>query len=346
MLKKPLGQLTNWELWPFKVVYFPISFVWLWYMMKSRAVWFFTPSNPTLSFGGFEGEGKKEMYEQLPSHLIPKTMYVESDEDFGKVIFTLNTMGFRYPIVVKPDVGMKGILFRKIDTEEQLLEYHKKIPVTYIIQELIDLPLEVSVFYYRYPDSPKGKVSGFFAKELLHVIGNGTDSVHALIQQHPRARFREDELKRKHGHVFQHVLANGEKFYLSYAGNHNRGARFISLKNEIDDALHQVFDDLNKHVPHFYYGRYDIKTLSVEDLKAGRNYYILEYNGSGAEPNHIYDAGLTLWEAYREILHHWKVLYEISKYNHKNGYPYWSFKKGVDFLRQSNAHFKKLSTIE
>ena len=28
--------------------------------------------------------------------------------------------GFMYPFIVKPDVGMKGILFRKIDNEEQL----------------------------------------------------------------------------------------------------------------------------------------------------------------------------------------------------------------------------------
>jgi hypothetical protein len=286
------------------------------------------------------------MYEQLPSQLIPKTMYVLPDQDFARVRLRLNDLGLQYPIVVKPDVGMKGILFRKIDSDDQLQEYHKKIPVKYIIQELIELPLEVSVFYYRYPYSEKGRVSGFFAKELLHVIGNGSDSIHALIQKHPRARLREEELKRKHGHLFQHILAGGEKYYLSYAGNHNRGAKFISLKHEIDEALHQVFDDLNKQAPHFYYGRYDIKTLSVEDLKAGRNYYILEYNGSGAEPNHIYDAGLSLWEAYREILHHWKVLYEISKYNHENGYPYWSFKKGFDFLRESNAHFKKLEPFE
>jgi hypothetical protein len=137
-------------------------------------------------------------------------------------------------------------------------------------------------------------------------------------------------------------LQEGEKYYLSYAGNHNRGARFICLKHEIDEALHQVFDDLNKQVPHFYYGRYDIKAASVEDLKAGRNFYILEYNGSGAEPNHIYDAGLSLFEAYREILRHWKVLYDISKYNHQNGFPYWSFKQGREFLSKSNEHFKKL----
>lgn len=51
---------------------------------------------------------------------------------------------------------MKGILFRKIDNDDQLVKYHEKIPVEYIVQELIELPVEVSVFYYRFPGKKKG----------------------------------------------------------------------------------------------------------------------------------------------------------------------------------------------
>jgi hypothetical protein len=346
MLKNVFRRLTNWELWPFNVLYFPISVVWLWYMIRSRAVWFFTPSNPTISFGGFEGEGKKEIYEQLPAHLIPRTIYIEPSMSLAHVESLLDDAKISYPFVVKPDVGMKGILFRKIDHTEQLKAYHEQIPVTYLIQEMIDMPLEVSVFYFRHPTSDKGVVSGFFAKELLHVVGNGHDNLYQLIGKDSRAIHRENELRRKHGHLFEHILMNGEKYYLSYAGNHNRGARFISMVHEIDEALHQTFDELNNRTPHFYYGRYDIKASSVEDLKAGKNFYILEYNGAGAEPNHIYDAGLSLLEAYREILKHWKVLYKISQYNHQHGYPYWSFRRGREFLRKSNAHFNKLKVFE
>lgn len=336
----------NWELWPFNVIYFPIGVVLLWYMIRSRAIWFFTSSNPTIAFGGFEGEEKREIYRQFPDRLIPKTIYTHPTTSFEQVVESLRISQISYPFVVKPNVGMKGILFRKIINEDQLYNYHQLMPVEYLIQQLIDLPLEVSVFYYRHPTWDKGKVSGFFAKELLYVEGNGKDHLLTLIRQHPRACFRENELRRKHGHHFEHVLMNGEKYYLSYAANHNRGARFISLKHEIDDALEKTFDDINKQTPHFYYGRYDIKALSIKDLKAGKNFYILEYNGAGAEPNHIYDCNMRLWDAYREILRHWKVLYEISKYNQKNGHPCWTFKQGVDFLLRSKAHFKKLESLE
>jgi hypothetical protein len=38
----------------------PIAPVWGWYCLKVKSVWFFTPSNPTIAFGGFEGETKKK----------------------------------------------------------------------------------------------------------------------------------------------------------------------------------------------------------------------------------------------------------------------------------------------
>jgi len=344
--KETFSKITNWERWPFFVLYFPISFVWLWYCFRSRSLWFFSSSNPTITFGGFEGESKKEMYDQLPLHTYPKTIYILHDLPFDEVNKKINEAGFQYPFVVKPDVGMKGILFRKIDNEEQFKKYHEKIPVEYIVQKLIDMPVELSVFYYRHPTDQKGTISGLIQKELLEVYGDGKSTLWELILQHPRAKYRLEEMKLRHEHRLDRVLAPAQHFYLSYAGNHNRGARFINLFHLADEQLLNVFDGLSHYTDKFYYGRYDIKCSSVDDLKQGKNYSILEFNGCGAEPNHIYDAGISLWQAYGEILKHWKVLYQISLYNHKNGTPYWSYKKGRDFLRQARKHFAMLEKYD
>lgn len=345
-IRNLFSRITNWELWNFYVLYFPISFVWFWYCFRSRSFWFFSSSNPTITFGGFEGEGKKEMYDQLPAEFIPRTIYIMHDLSFEEVKERIAEAGFDYPFIVKPDVGMKGILFRKIESEEQLQKYHERIPVEYIVQDLVMLPVELSVFYFRYPDQAKGTVSGFIHKELLHVLGDGEHTLEELIQLHPRAKFRMEEMHHRHGHRFSRVVPKDEIFFLSYAGNHNRGAHFTNLHKEIDAELHEVFDRLSHYNGNFFYGRYDIKTTSIEDLKKGRNFFILEYNGCGAEPNHIYDCGMSLGKAYAEILRHWKALYQISRYNHKNGTPYWSFRKGYDFLRKSRAHFKLLEQYD
>ena len=339
-------RLTNWELWNFYLLYFPISFAWFWYCLRSGSMWFFSSSNPTITFGGFEGEGKKEMYDQLPPHMVPRTIYIMHDLPFSEVRKKIEEAGFKFPFIVKPDVGMKGILFRKIENEEQLIKYHERIPVEYIVQDLIELPVEVSVFYYRYPWEQRGIVSGFINKELLQVKGDGHTTLKALIELHPRAKFRMEEMEHRHGHRFDRIIPKDEIFYLSYAGNHNRGAHFTNLHKEIDEDLRKVFDDLSHYTDKFFYGRYDIKTTSIDDLKKGKNFLILEFNGCGAEPNHIYDCGMSIWQAYGVILQHWRALFKISRYNHNNGTPYWSFSKGWQHLGEAKRHFKMLEKYD
>lgn len=345
-LKSFWDKVGNWELWPFELRYLPISPVWLWYCLRSRAVWFFSPSNPTLTFSGFEGEGKREMYEQLPKHLIPNTIYVHPSETIEAVKKKVEEHGFKYPFCVKPDVGMKGLLFRKVDKEEQLQMYHQQVPVEYIVQELVDYyPIEASVFYYRLPNKQKGKITGFIQKELMEVKGDGKSTLWELIQEHPKAKYRLDEMKIKHADHLEKVIGKDQVYFLTYAANLNRGARFSNLQHLIDDDLLKIFDELS-HQTQFYYGRYDLKCSSIDDLKKGKNFLILEFNGSGAEPNHVYNAGFSLREANKEFLMHWKMLFKISKHNSKNGVPYWSFLKGWKYLKAAKKHFKILEEYD
>jgi hypothetical protein len=343
--KRTWEKISNWELWPFELRYSLITPMWAWYCLRSRSVWFFTPSNPTITFGGFEGEDKREMYEQLPPELYPKTIYVHPSTDFTSVKQQVQERGFTYPFIVKPDVGMKGLLFRKLDNEAELHTYHQKVPCDYLIQDLVDYPLEISVFYYRYPGQQKGIITGFIQKDLMDVVGDGKSTLMQLISEHPKARHRLEEMRIKHKEHLDKVLPAKERYILTYAANLNRGARFTNLQHLIDNDLLAVFDKLS-HQTTFYYGRYDIKCASVEDLKKGRNFSILEFNGSGAEPNHVYNSGYTLFQAYRVFLMHWKVLYRISKMNAQQGHPRWPFIKGLRHMQASKRHLKVLEALD
>lgn len=335
IVKKILHRITNWEAWPFGILYAPIAVFWLWYIIKSGAVWFFTPSNPKITFGGLEGEPKKEMYDLLPKHLYPPTFNVFPGEDFDAVEQKLVLNNISYPFIVKPETGEQGILLRKINNDEALQKYHGQMLWEYIVQQLVEYPMEVSVFYIRHPNNSKGAVTGFLHKIPLQVLGNGVETLEELISKNPKAAKRIDELVKKHPAQWKQVLPAGEQYLLSYAANHNRGAQFVDLKSQIDEKLVALFDNISSTGNEFYYGRYDIMCESVEDLKAGKNFYILEYNGCGAEPNHFYDTGYTLMGAYREILRHWRALYQISKYNAARGVKPWPFKKGREFLSNS-----------
>ncbi len=326
-----LKRFTNWEAWPFKLIYAPLAPIWTWYMIKSGSVWFFTPSNPKLTFGGMEGEPKKEMYDLLPTELYPTTFNIVPTQSFEELLNILNKSGIKYPLIVKPEVGGQGILFRKIDDEASLKHYHSLMSFEYIVQEMIHYPMEVSVFHIKHPNEPKGIITGFLHKIPLHVMGDGKQTLEQLILQNPKSAKRADELKPKHLDTWNMVVPAGEKYILSYAANHNRGAHFVDLKEEICDELVAIFDNLSNKIGDFYYGRYDILCNSVAELKQGKNYSILEYNGCGAEPNHFYDTGYSLGQAYKEILKHWKAMYEISRYNVSQGVKPWPFMKGFKF---------------
>jgi hypothetical protein len=340
-MRLPVPAWMNWERWPFKLVYFPITPIWLWYCLRSRSVWFFSSSNPTITFGGMEGEGKREMYDQLPTDLYPQTQYAHPTEQFNDLLDRVRS-AFALPIVVKPDVGMKGLWFERIDSWEELEAYHREAPVEYVIQAWVGWPVEVSIFYHRHPAKSTGTISGFIEKTLLQVVGDGQSTLVELIRKHPKASGRLAELSVKHEQHFERTLDDGEVYLLSYAANHNRGAFFYNLQHRITPELAARFDDLS-HKTRFYYGRYDLKIRSVDDFCSGGDFSILEFNGCGAEPNHIYDCGMSLWQAYRIILQHWRALFEISRHNHQSGHTYWGFWKGLRFLRSSAKHFERLS---
>ncbi|MFN8252818.1 MAG: hypothetical protein U0V75_13195 [Ferruginibacter sp.] len=345
-MKKIVKRITNWEAWPFKLLYAPITPMWLWYIIRSGYVWFFTPSNPKLTFGGMEGEPKKEMYDLLPKAYYPATFNVQPREDFSLVEEKLAQHQIHYPLIVKPEIGGQGILFRKLDTREELQHYHSLMPFEYIVQQLVLYPMEVSVFYIRHPKEKKGTVTGFLHKIPMQVTGDGTQTLEQLIQQHPKGSKRTEELYNKHKDKWNTIVPAGEKYMLSYAANHNRGARFVDLKEHIDDKLVRIFDEISLGINDFFYGRYDIMCTSVEDLKNGKNFSILEYNGCGAEPNHFYDTGYTLLGAYKEILKHWKALYKISRYNRQQGIEPWSRQKGKQFLREAQNRIEDMKRID
>ncbi len=341
-MKKIWNKITHWELWPFNIIYAPLGFVWLYYALKAKSFWFFSPANPSLEFSGFEGESKLEMYAQLPKKYYPETLFVKADETITSLKERLHESPISYPFIVKPAIGMQGMLFRKIENEHQLFQYHHFVQVDYIIQELVKFPMEFSVFHIRYPGTEKGVVTGFILKSYLSVKGNGNSTLLELIKASPRASNRENEMRGKHAAYLDKIIPLNEIFYLSMAGNHNRGAQFINLADQIDQQLCDVFDKISLESGQFYFGRYDLKATSIADLKAGKNFSILEFNGAGAEPNHIYDCGMSYKNALKIIVHHWDHMYKIGKINNRSGVPYWSYLEGYRYLKKSRSFFKKL----
>lgn len=338
-------RLTHWETWDWRVKYILIAPVWFWYCLRARSLWFFTASNPALTFGGFDGESKWEMYAQLPPASIPRSLFISRQSSFDAVENLIDRHDLTYPFAAKPDVGKMGYMFRKIHSPVEWRQYHLNVGCDYIIQEFITWPLEVSVFYYRVPGAQSGTITGFVRKDRLEVTGDGRSTLLELMQEYDAVRFRMTEMKAKHKGRLHDILPDGEKYFLSPALNLSRGGTLVSLEQEKDERLLSIFDELSRYTGNSFYGRYDIKCHSVEGLKRGE-FFILEYNGSGAEPHHVYGSGYNLLQACGTLISHWHMLYRISQLNRERGVDYWPFNKGWRFLKKTGRHMKCLAKAD
>lgn len=335
-------KMTHWEYWPFQLVYIPIYFQWVFYAIKAKSFFFFNASNPTIKNGGFIMESKKAIYDLIPQQFYPITSLIKEGTSVEEIENTIKEVGMKFPLIAKPDIGLRGSGVKKIETLTDLEQYASKANFDYVIQDLIPFPNEVGIFYVRYPHQKTGKITGIVSKEFLIITGNGIATIEELILENPRFELQLKVLKREYGDRLSTVLKAGEKMNLVPYGNHARGAKFIDGSHWITPKLETVIDEMCVQIPGFYFGRLDVMYNTIAELEGGKNFLIVELNGAASEPTHIYDPKHSLFFAWKELSRHIKYMYEISAANNKNGVPYLAHKEGV---KEYRLHIKQSDKI-
>ncbi len=330
-------KLRSWEYWPFGILQAPLFPYWIWLSIKSRSLFFFSASNPGILMGGMFGESKFEVLEKVPAKVRPTTLLIKVPITNEALVNQINNHQLSFPLVFKPDLGERGWKVKIINNNRQAEEYLKQIKIDFLVQEHVDLPLEFGVFYIRYPSENSGRVVSIVGKEMLHVTGDGRQSLSQLIESNERAKLQWNVLKHTYKKELDLVLVANQKMELVPIGNHCLGTKFLNYNHLITPKLSASFDLISKEIDGFYFGRFDLRTSSLKTLENGE-VKIVELNGCGAEPAHIYDPAFSFVEAVKVLFIHWSNMYRISAENYKKGIPYISFREG-------KAHYKKFKTL-
>jgi hypothetical protein len=329
-------KLRSWEFWPFGILQGPVFLYWLLLAVRARSIFFFSASNPGILSGGMMGESKFEVLDLIPKELKPRTFLIKLPATTASVIKQMNDWGLSFPVIFKPDLGERGWMVRRIDNENDVEQYLSEIKINFVIQELVDLPFEFGVFYARYPDRPKGRVTSITMKKFLTVTGDGKSSLRELILSDDRAKLQWKILNSTYKAELDTILPINEKKELVSIGNHCLGTTFLNANHLITPKLNESFDAISQQVRGFYFGRFDLRCSSLEDLEAGR-VKIVELNGCGAEPAHIYHPGSSFWRGMATLFAHVHSMYRISVINHSMGVPYLSFQEGRAIYRKFKA---------
>jgi hypothetical protein len=336
-----LIKLKSWEYWPFGIVQFPLFIYFAWLALRSRSITFFSASNPGIVMGGMFGESKYDVIRKIPEQYIPKTILIKQPTDTASTLAQIKASGLQFPLIFKPDIGERGFMVKRVNDEQDVDKYIATIRYDFLVQELVDLPLEFGVFYVRFPNETRGNVTSVVMKEMLSVTGDGKSTLQELILSKDRAKLQWDKLKTILKGKLQEVIAKDQEVELVSIGNHCLGTKFLNGGHLINDRLSATFDHVSKQIEGFYFGRFDLRCASIEDLYDG-NIKVMELNGCGAEPAHIYHPGFPLRKAMTVLFRHWRNIFLIARENVKRGASYTSLRDAKVYYRK----FKAATTIE
>ena len=317
------GRWRHWEFWPTWAAYPPVL---AWIAIQAIRHGGFRPitaANPGLTDGGLVGESKYDIQSRLPSPWGVPCGVVEAGDLRTRMSSLQRVMrdnGWKYPIVLKPDVGQRGSGVRKVADAASARLYLLQYPHRIVTQPWHPGPYEAGIFYARHPDESRGRILSITDKIFPIVTGDGSATLARLIDAHPRFRLQAATFHRRHADRLKTVPAAGERVHLAEVGNHCQGTMFLDGRELWTPALEARVDAIAREVPGLYIGRFDVRYTDVERFKAGDDLWVIELNGVTAEPTDIYDPGRTVWSAYAALFDQWHRVFEIGQANLRRGH--------------------------
>jgi membrane protein DedA with SNARE-associated domain len=316
------ARIWRWEFWPAWLFYLPL-WPWLGYLgLRHGGVTTPTAANPVMPHGGVVGESKYDLLRRLPGAWTAPTECIAPGDVADRVAVlrrAIETRGWSWPLVLKPDAGERGAGFKLIRTLDDAVAYFDRHAYSIIAQVYHPGPREAGVLYCRRPSHDRGRIFAITDKEFPTLLGDGVATLHELIWRHPRYRMQARRFLARLDGRADDVPAAGERVPLALAGNHCQGALFRDGARLWTPELEARVDEIARAVEGFYFGRFDLRYADEEEFRRGAGFTIIELNGVTSEATNIYDPSWSLWRAHRVLREQWQIAFEIGAENRRRG---------------------------
>lgn len=324
-IRARVERWRHWEFWPAWLFYLPVAVNYLRLAIRYRGLTLPTAANPGIESGGFVGESKlttlRELHATSPDFTADTYPIsgATSAERLASFRQTCAIHHLLFPVILKPDIGQRGVGVKLIRTLEQAAECLDANTAPFLVQRYAPGPYEVGVFYYRLPGDSQGRIFAITEKIFPTVLGDGRRTLEELVWQDERAWLIAATYLGRLGDQRRRIPEAGQLVKLVEAGNHAQGCIFRDGRHLWSEELERCIDGISRRLPGFFIGRYDIRYSNTEDLRAGRNFSIIELNGAASEATSIYDARNSLRSAYRTLFHQWELVFAIGAANRARG---------------------------
>ncbi len=310
-------SLMKWryfEFWPAVFFYLPIIPYYIFLSLKYRSFLIPFYARAESKNGGLVGESKWDFLQSLQSShfaTLP-TLFVRAGTSLDHVFEQMTLQGITFPCVLKPDVGQRGFGVRIVESELALKAYLEEADFNLIVQKRSEYLREAGIFYVRCVDEKDGWIFSITDKTFPTVTGDGVKKLGDLILSDSRSRLIAPTYFKRFQGRLDWIPTTGAVVPLVNCGNHAQGAIFHNGKHLNSENLRVEIERISKTIPNFYFGRFDVRYKSADELKEGREFHIVEINGAGSEATHIWDRTTKLLEAYGVLFEQWALLFKIG----------------------------------
>ena len=338
---------------PNNILYIPVGLYYLFLSLRYRSLTLPSASNPNIETGGFMGESKGSVMNQVSKDQQPWIAEfvslhrdgLPSETELENALSLMRNKDLDFPVVAKPDIGWNGYGVRLIEDKNHLHQYISAFPHNekILLQRPVPHDGEAGIFYVRIPGESNGKIYSITLRYFPFVTGDGKSTLRELITNDRRTKLRAGfYLGGKPEHVgfanedLDHVPEEGELVRLSFIGSLRVGGLYRNASHLITPELSNRFDEIALSMPEFYFGRFDIRFESVDSLMKGEGFSIIEINGAGAEAIQAWDPNVPLFKLYREFFKSYKLLFKIGNLNRARGYKPMTLKEFIRAVRHQN----------
>lgn len=361
-----ITRLYRHEFWPGNFFYLPLYLYLLRLSAKHGGV--MTPShcNPGIEAGGgLIGESKSRIMHGLHTGADPAvreavlpTFLIEPGELTQRLAAVRTLLDqhadtLTFPFIIKPNEGQRGFGVKLIDSFDELSTYFQQMRRPCVVQPYHAGPNECGILWVRTLQSNQrndsqphashstaniGRIFSITRKTFPTITGDGQRTLEELLESHPRYRCQADTFLARFADEATRIPAANEVVRLAVSGNHCQGTLFSDGSDLITPELEAAINALAANFPGgLDFGRFDIRYTTDDQLRQGRDFAIVELNGTFSESTNLYDPKRSLFWAYGVLFSQWRTLYELGAWRRTHGSPGVT---AVQLIRMARDHFK------
>lgn len=313
---------------PERLFYVVPAMMWLALSIRHGSLTLPSAANPTLDAGGLWGESKSqglELFGRTGQRHLPPFVTIGWRPDADRLQVALAAMeaqGIAFPVVGKPDRGYQGWGVRLLKSPAELADYLSRQPrdARVMLQALIDMPGEAGIFYIRRPGETAGRIVSMAFVHPPHVVGDGRRSIAEMVAADPILNANAAIYRDRHPEAWDRIPAPDEFQCLTNARSARLGAVYRDGISKVTPQLEARIDQIAREIPHFHFGRFDIRFGDLAAFQQGRGFRVVELNGAGAEMLHIWVGTGTLGHAWRTLWRQYRTLFSIGSAMRRRGF--------------------------